>query len=590
MSQFDRPYIAAAMTGANKDKKARRGGKRLFPYPRKLYETTDVFPLLVLDGGAFFFSHAHLGGGTAEHFMAALESGDLLRPWTVRGRVQWDKAYEDTAGRPSKTAHEKHVWLNRLYFLLPIAQTFLRTGKESWAKLWLDYFTDWAKAHPYPPVQAEDPGTALPDDHAKLCWHDMQVTWRLLVLIHSVYLLERSRTLKRPQWQAIHLAIYQHTKHVHIEADRALAVKKGRGNHFLQKGVALLYAGLLFPELPESESFIATGRAVVEQQMRSEVHPDGGSVEASPSYSHFIARLYLDAFLLLHRNRQPPIKGLKTCIQKQYRFLDETASSAGRTLQLSDSYAFDADADLKLVAKLLPFPRATRTSSVCFNNSSFAVLRSKRAAVYLDGMALGLWHHHRGKPNLLLDVDDQPVLVDSGCCDYDLTLRDDWLKTAGAHNVVLVSSERDERGPLASSDIPVIHVAGFEKKRDRSVVMMVHEFNSPDLAYEWSRTVLLRAKTIEVLDRVTAPAPVFARQVFHFAPLNVELSGDARQATIQRPDDDLVLRQVGGSNAGHFELTYRPAVGLDNDIVHAAEMSSWAHGRDIQFHVSFALP
>ncbi len=590
MNLFAKPHILGFARNLHKPKSVR--ARRCFhPYAKKLFETHDVFPLLILDGGAFFFSQQHLGGGTAADFVRALEAGSLFAPWLDRKKVLWDRAYDDTAGSACRPAMEKHVWLNRLYFLLTVAQQFLRTKDEKWPRLWFEFFADWMKAHPYPKLKAgslDDPPNMILEDHAKGVWHDMQVAWRLLVLVHSVYMLEKSRSLKKAHWEAIYEAIRLHARHVYGEAARDLATGKGRGNHFLQKGAALLYAGVLFPEFPEAERFIETGRAVVENQMSREIRSDGGSVEASPSYSHFIARLYLDACLLLARNKLPPISGLKPCVQKQYRFLDETASPAGRTLQLSDSYALDADADLSLVSGLLPFTRSNRSRSICFKESCFAVLRSRRAAVYLDGMALGMGHHHAGKPNLLVFVDGKPLVVDLGCANYDLKIFPDWFKIAPAHNVVLVSTDREELGLPRWQQTPVIRVAGFEQRRDYSAVMMVYESSSEQLRYEWTRTVLLRQKTIEVIDRVAAPAPVHARQVFHLAPINTAMPDGAHQVAIQWDGADIVLRQVGGQT--HFERAYRPAVGPDNEITYAPELSLRAHGTDVQFHVSFELP
>jgi heparinase II/III-like protein len=588
MKVFNKPHIA----GVFKRTGGRKPGKRVYPYPEKMIAEYDVFPRLILDGGAFFYSAEYLGGGDGEHFVAALEEGTLLEPWTVRNKIQWDKAYDDTAEGACRTAFEQHVWLNRLYFLLPIAQLYQETRDETQAKLWLAHFTDWSKAHPYPQTalaEGADRSKLTPEHHAKFCWHDMQVTWRLLVLIHSIPYLERAKSLKKKDWHAIYAAIHQHARHVYAEAKPELELGRRRGNHFLQKGVALIYTGALFPEMPEAEEFIELGRAIVEQQMKSEILADGGSIEASPSYSHFIARLYLDAYLLLTKNRLPEIKGLKTCIAKQYKFLDETTPPTGLSLQWSDSYALDADADLDLVAKLFPFTRSKRTRSVSFSDSGVAVLRNKRLAVFADGMALGLWHHHAGKPNIVIYADDEPLVVDSGCCNYDLELREGWIKTAAAHNVVLVSTDPGGRDLLGAADAPAIRLVGSEQKRTHSAFMMTHEFAGGDLRYQWTRTVMVRAKAVQVIDRVEASAPVYARQVFHLAPANVGLSGDRRTATVQRIGGDIQLRQ-DASSTGAFELTWRPAIGADNALTCSPEVSSRGYGREIQFQVRFELP
>ena len=322
--------------------------------------------------------------------------------------------------------------------------------------------------------------------------------------------------------------------------------------------------------------------------MNAEVHSDGGSVGASPSSAHFVARLFLDAYLLLEKNKQPPIKGLKNSLQKQYRFLDETASPAGRSLRLSDSYALDADADLELVSKLFPFARAARKASACFRDSGIAILRGKRAEVVVDGAPLGRPQHHRGKPNILVWLDGEPLLIDSGCCNHDLELLEAWLKTANAHNTVIVSPDKDDREFLGPRDIPVVRIAGFEHARGRSAVMMIHQFASERIRYEWTRTVAVRDPEVEIIDRIIAPSPVHSRQVFHFAQSNVGLTGDRRQAWARRGGSVVLLRQLGGTGQGSFELAHHPAVGPDNRFCYSPEVSSRAYGTEIQFHVRFS--
>ena len=89
-------------------------------------------------------------------------------------------------------------------------------------------------------------------------------------------------------------------------------------------------AGVMFPELENSEDYVRYGSDTVEMNMLGAVYPDGGSNEDSPSYSHFIARLYLESYLLLKNGGRTMIKGLEESIKRQYEWLYSFMSPDGK--------------------------------------------------------------------------------------------------------------------------------------------------------------------------------------------------------------------------------------------------------------------
>jgi hypothetical protein len=556
-----------------------------YPYPERLLREEDVFPLLPLDGGAFFFATRTFGGATGTDLLRALETGALFVPWEIHGRVSWNRAYDDSLRFPYVYQFEKQAWLNRLFFLLPLAQQYLRTADEKWARSWYSHFRKWQRAQPRVAGVEKKPPTWRGDRS----WSDMQVTWRLLVLVHSVFLLQRSAFLDERRWRSIYEAIHLHADLLLVEARAQLAQEARGGNHLLQKGNALVFAGLLFPEFAEAADYFETGRDAVRRHLREEINPDGGSGEASPSYGHFIARLYLEVFLLLKHNRRPPIPGLAASIARQYRFLAGTASPAGTTLPLSDSYELSVQDDLRVVDQLFPLPRRRPEPLSVFPQSCFAVMRGKNMTAYLDGMALGGWHHHDGKPNLLLYVGEQPLLVDSGCFDYDKHPLREWLASDRAHNVVVVDGGSPRRPRENGMRVPVVSLAGCEHARSGDRVVMVHRWDGEELSYTWTRTVELRAKTLEVVDRVEASREVRAEQLFYLAPLNVGLHDQGRAAVVPAGDQVVRLTQQRRHAGGAFRIEFFPVMGRGNRVAESPRLSSTGVGRDLVFHVKLSL-
>lgn len=572
MQTFPKPFIRD-VTGSH-------SVRRAYPYPPEMFRKHNTFEVFLLDGGAFFFTQDHVGSTASDVWLARLADGSLLAPWMVDGRLQWDKAYVDTYASPCWATLEKHVWLNRLYLLLPMAHRFFLTRNERWAKLWLRYLRSWSSAHPY--VRDES------YQATKCNWRDMQVTWRLLVLLHSQYLLGGSKYLDKPQWTFIYRTIRQHAEHVHWEAAKSLAAGTGKGNHFLQKGLALLYTGILLPELGNADAYIDTGRGVVKQQLDAEIHDDGGSLEASPSYSHFIARMYLEAHRLLKLNDLPPVPGLEPKLRKQCAFLEQTATPDGKTLQLSDSYAMDANADIALVREIFPLPKRSRIASVAFPRSAFAVLRSRRLAVYIDAMP-GVGHVHPGKPNVLIYVDGKPLTIDSGSANYDAHWQAYWYRLPEAHNTLVITPTADDR-PGTTDGGPKPAPTYRLKRFDRRSAVFEHVFKANGFSFVWTRTLRIDDESLTIDDRVKASRPVKARRYWHLAPYNVRFpyKDDPRQIVV-RADAVHVLVQHIGAKAPPFTLEYRPAIGPDNRVCNSAQVSSLAVGREFAFRTRVTI-
>ncbi len=503
-----------------------------YPYSRQMLEAFEAFELFPLDGGGFFFTQQHLGGMETERWLKALESGHLFRPWTPKPQrdkpdkgIDWMAAYDDSkpSGYDFQTV-EQHVWLHRLYFLLPLAQAFLRTGDQRWARSWFHYFSEWTEAFPMPPEDDSNPSPGR-----RYIWRDMQVAWRLVTLIHSVAMLgARPNAFRAAAWGAIYRAIEEHAGRLHAEALRQIPKGGGR-NHFLQKGTVLIYAGTLFSEMDEAARWVATGRRIVGMHLRRHTYSDGGSEEACPSYSHFISRLYLDAHVLLEANGERPIAGLRRSIKQQYEFLAQTASPDWRSLQLGDSYSLDAQRDLEIVRQLFPISPPDRRRSICYTTSQFAVLRRSETAVYVDAMPGGLWHIHRGKPNVLAYYRGKPVLIDSGCVNYDKNAeREGWLKTRAAHNVVVVEPVKDDEAPGTSTFYSISPVrAGTQA--DSVTARCV--YRGEGTRYTWVRKVRLLDDVLEIEDRIKARSPVDCLLHFHTGRCRIMVCDDGFDAS-----------------------------------------------------------
>jgi hypothetical protein len=528
-----------------------------YPYAPALLAKHDAFELWPLDGGAFFFLNQHIGCATGDACQTALQDGTLLQPWTRRdGTIDWDRAWDETAGGPLGRPIEKHVWINRLYFLLPLALAFHRSRDVAFARQWKRYLDSWVAAHPQPREMS------LPAMATKYVWFDMQVAWRLSVLVHSVRLLDGSGLFPGPFGRRVREMIAHHAAILCHETAGTLTLppkKPAIGNHFLHKATVLLYAGVLLPECVEAEQCITLGAQAIERHLAHDMLSDGGDVERSPSYSHFMGRLYVDASRLLQTagHRQP--RGLAGAIRRQYDFLWSTAGPDGRSLQINDSYALDVAADRAVVASLVRLPRPPARRSRWFKPTAWATLHAGHFSVLLDAEPTTQYHHHDGKPNLVVFADGEPLLIDAGCCDYDDAAWMKWYRSAAAHNTIRIG-----RGALKRIQwfdrpgaIRIVSAGATE-------VICDTVWREAAFSCTWRRRIAVVGTRLRVDDRITASVPIVARLQFIAATF---------AARITRAD----------RAAGEFSQRKQPCIDRQNHSAVATQYTRDQRGRRLRF-------
>ncbi|MBE6725638.1 MAG: hypothetical protein E7576_10705 [Ruminococcaceae bacterium] len=410
-----------------------------YVYPREEMTREPIFPYFVLDGGAFHFACDVLGSAVSDSWLSGIMDGSLMDVFR-QGKAEygWEAsfAYTDPVGFRKK--YEWQIWPQRLYMTIPLAHAWLKTGEPKYAERWMEIVKGWDAAHPYQPF---DP--SLNYILTDMTWRDMQVAWRTLSLLHGAFMLDDA-PFSADDWRYLCGFIRLHADHL-LEESKDRLERRHAQNHVLQIGAALIMAGVLFPEFERSEEYIRYGRETVRMNMERAIFADGGSDEDSPSYSHFIARLYLEALLLLEKNGREPIPGLRESVLRQYEWLRVTMAPDGEAPRISDSYAMDARADLLRVSRLIPIRTDAEQGDVFLPDSKVAVIRRGRLTVLVDGMDYRRGHQHAGRPQILLWYGKDPVLTDGGCSSYDRWEFYGPLMTAAYHNVIRIPGEHDSR-------------------------------------------------------------------------------------------------------------------------------------------------
>src|SRR5262245_20627458 len=86
-----------------------------------------------------------------------------------------------------------------------------------------------------------------------------------------------------------------------------LSLHSSLGNHTIAEGAALVYAGILFPEMPQASQRESTGLLLLKSEISHQILPDGGGTEQAFWYLRFIRDLYdLVTNLLSSQRRTVP--------------------------------------------------------------------------------------------------------------------------------------------------------------------------------------------------------------------------------------------------------------------------------------------
>ena len=218
------------------------------------------------------------------------------------------------------------------------------------------------------------------------------------------------------------------------------------GNHLIENGIALLASGLVF----DRESWVEAGQEVLIDAADNQFLDDGYHFERSPIYHVLVLTRYLTACDLLGRNDRTLPESVEQTAANGTALLGYLRPPDGRIPLLNDSVydqALGLDACLRY-ARTLGFEDDGDRWHVPGGDgdgrqtSGYHWLRTDDGAMLIDGGAVGPphlpGHSHSDTLSLLLWLDGQPVVTDTGTFGYvDDSLRE-YARGAAGHNTVQV--------------------------------------------------------------------------------------------------------------------------------------------------------
>ncbi|HZC68534.1 MAG TPA: alginate lyase family protein, partial [Nitrospirales bacterium] len=267
----------------------------------------------------------------------------------------------------------------------------------------------------------------------------MECGLRILAVCHAMDLARETRLVPDSAWNALTRLVRAHAEFI----GKRVSTHSSAGNHTIAEAAALVYVGVLFPEMAGADRWKTLGLSLLEQEADRQILPDGGGAEQAWWYQWFIVDLYGLVVTLL-RHRQHSVPGvIYDAYHRGRGFLSAFADTPRGLPQIGDGDQGYA---------LSPFLRLSQPNNAwtqgvnVFDDAGYSVIRAgdgERARLIFDHGPLGLapcyGHGHADALSVLFRLGRQEILIDPGTYTYNGDPR--WrayFRGTSAHNTVTV--------------------------------------------------------------------------------------------------------------------------------------------------------
>lgn len=374
-------------------------------------------------------------------------------------------------------------------------------------------------------------------------------------------------------------------------------------NHLVGEASGLAFAGILFPEFREAESWRTVGLRILDDEIAKQVHPDGVSAEQATHYQTFILDLYLQSYLAAANNRTDAGPGLAPFLERMMEFLAHILDAGGylpiigdaddgQAVRLTDEGEGDAQSLLATGAALFERPdfagrgggfdekswwllgepgrerfrklpaQAGPHGSVAFPSGGYYVMRDGQGAtermLIADCGPLGYGalaaHGHADALSFVLSLGGHPILVDPGnFCYHESPEWRSYFRSTGAHNTVLVDGldQSQMRGPFLWGARAQARELRWETNTAYDYLYGRHDgyLRPPTMVEHQRRILYVRPDIWVVVDSLEGSGDHRWERRFHFSPGEVEIDPANRTAVAVRGGRKLTLQWLDDEKA-----------------------------------------
>ncbi len=290
------------------------------------------------------------------------------------------------------------------------------------------------------------------------------------------------------------------------------------GNHLLENGFALFFAGYYFNE----PSILEKAKAILIPELEEQILADGAHFELSPMYHQLMLYRLLDCINLINNNQDVmPFKegaSLREKAKLMLGWMEEISFSDRLEMPLlNDSVEGIAPkaAELKAYAKNLELG----SMSIKLKDSGYRKFKNEQYEILVDIGEIGPsyipGHAHSDSLNFILYVKGKAILVDPGISTYEKNQQRTKERSSHMHNTVVLKQQN-------SSEV----WGGFRVGRRANITSLIEKENTISASHngyrflntEHQRSWRFLAQQIEITDIVSGKETTQAKAFFHFHP------------------------------------------------------------------------
>jgi len=365
----------------------------------------------------------------------------------------------------------------------------------------------------------------------------MQVAWRSIHFSWCYYLGEKGLTSEEKS-----LIINSLKEHAHILITGFGQAKLNEFNHQSHGALAMLYLGVLFPMLEQASELRSKAMVILNHHLEKAFYADGGNVEQMFGYYPFETHLFRDAFLLCTANGlEPPVNSLPM-LRKMVHFLSSVERPDGTVPQVNDSYEMPVQPTIDTVNEILgSLALIEKRESVYFPDTQVAVMRDKdQGGWYLlanPASVIGA-HAHAGRLGFEMWHAGAPLIIESGCCNYDDPALVSWYRTTRAHNTVVIDGVTEAATSSRLLWVPRRETPNRITSWEPGFEMSSLEMVSPpeeltNSSVRWTRKITIVSDSVALIsDTFEAEGEHNYEILLHFPPSSVTVDQSRKSLTV----------------------------------------------------------
>ena len=512
------------------------------PLDMELFDRYSFFELYPFDGGGSFINREIIGAVNDAEYTASVTEKDALRIFGGYKEV-------DFLRFESWRTIERTSWINRMYYIVPLANHARKTGDRKLAREVIDILLRFARHPEYkaPATQQatcefhdeilrrrnEEYNAMGPDFDAKVPyqWFDFQPASRIIHSLHSLFFLKDFQLISDEEWAELEEMIFVHGQNIFWGEESHIQLHPG--NHQALRGMALMLACSFFKGTRGTDKWIPVAEKVCSYHIENDFLDDGMLYDLSPSYHFFESWITRDILKIAEREGYRISDEAVQKAQKAFEICRVLRQPDGFSTVVSDGYPLD----MSIFIQTLGSAAEKKEFELLMEAARIAV-KKEGAGNYLlfDCAPLlhKLSHHHGGKQAFSVFFKGKAFFMDPGCCSYDDEDFSEYFKQSSNHTSLLINGKGDcvLQGLytwLAGADCRVT-------PWQNGVISSTMTSNAPGWEnVSWCRKLDFNDGKLEISDTVNAPEE--AELTFVFAlQSGVECCVDGTKVTLKNGD------------------------------------------------------